>query len=66
MFCENVCATVEGVFGAVVPCDWEYWFMLAGMGACVKGAEKLSRGAAVMLAIGVEHVNRQQALFREP
>ena len=55
MFCEKVCATVEGVFVAVF--DWENWPMFAGTGVCVKGAEKLSIDAAVKLAVGF-HVNQ--------
>jgi hypothetical protein len=37
IFWENVCATVEGVFVAVL--GWENWFMPAGTGGCEKDAE---------------------------
>lgn len=48
MFWEKVCATVDGVFGAGLAC--ENWAMFAGRGGWLKGAEKFSIGAVVILA----------------
>lgn len=49
MFWEKVCATVEGVFGAGLAC--ENWAMFAGREGWLKGAEKFSIGAVVILAV---------------
>jgi hypothetical protein len=57
IFCEKVCATVDGVLAVEAPCGGGNGFMLAATGGCAKGAEKFSRDAAPSIISGERRIH---------